>query len=566
MRQQRQIATLLEQAVALQQNAAFADAEAVYREILALRPQHFDAIQLLGALALQSGRWNEGVEWLKKAVAINAMAAPVHSNLAFALNALQRHQDALASANRAVRLKPDFADAWNNHGNALAGLDLPADALTSFERALALKPAFAQAWSNRACVLRDLGRSGEALASCDQAIALQPAYADAWSNRGNALGDLGRPEEAQRSYERAVGMAPDLVVGWNNLGLTLVELGQHANALRSYARALTLEPECAEAHWNESLCRLQMGDLVAGWRKYEWRWARRRIRSGKRVFAQPLWLGADPLDGKTILLHAEQGLGDTLQFCRYAAMVAQRGARVVLEAPAELAALLTPLDGVAQHVEQGKPLPAFDYHCPLLSLPLAFETHLATIPGTTPYLFADVNRARQWRDRIASQDSGNALKVGLVWAGGNRAHVAELRNIDARRSMPFDQIKPLLDVPQVQFYSLQKGPPAQQLSLSANPRVIDLTVELNDFADTAALVENLDLVISVDTSTAHLAGAMGKPVWILNRFDSCWRWMLEREDSPWYPTAKLFRQPAPGDWHSVIQSVRDALFALAAHR
>jgi len=560
---QRQLEKMLRQAVALQQNAAFVEAEALYREILQLRPNHFDALQLLGMLALQSGRWNEGIELLRKAVAINAMQAPIHSNLAFAYNAVGRFKEGLSSADRAVSLRRDFADAWNNRGNALAGLDIPQDALHSYDRAIALKPDFAQALNNRACVLRDLGRSTDALESCDRAIALWPDYADAWSNRGNALGDLSRPEEARTSYQRAVAIAPNLIDAWSNQGLCLVELNERDEALLSYRHALSLAPDHAETHWNESLCLLQVGRLEEGWRKYEWRWQRNRIKASRRTFEQPLWLGDEPIVGKTILLHAEQGLGDTLQFCRYATLVSKLGARVVLEVPADLLTLLANLDGVAQIVEQGAPLPPFDYHCPLLSLPLAFKTSVNTIPSVTPYLFADAARAQLWRARIGD-DAASRLKVGLVWAGGNRAGIAELRNIDARRSIALAQLKPLLDLPFVQYYSLQKGASAQQLAQlqseqAVGQEVIDYAEELTDFADTAALVENLDLIISVDTSTAHLAGAMGKPVWILNRFDTCWRWMLERDDSPWYPSARLFRQPALGDWENVIESVRAAL-------
>ncbi|WP_038712766.1 tetratricopeptide repeat protein [Burkholderia sp. lig30] len=562
--QQRKLDAMLRQAVALQQNGAHADAEELYREILAIRPKHFEATQLLGALSLQAGRFDEGIVLLKNAIAINTMQAPLHSNLAYAYNAQRRFGEGLASASRALALQPDFADALNNHGNALAGLDRLADALASFERALALRPEFAQAWSNRACVLREMGRPADALASCDRAIALQPGYAEAWSNRANALSDMNRPDDAQLSYRRAIELAPALADAWNNLGLTLIDLNQHEQALQSYERALALEPDSAEAHWNRSLCLLQTGRLEQGWQEYEWRWQRHRIKASQRRFAQPLWLGEFPLEGKTILLHAEQGLGDTLQFCRYAALVAGMGAKVVLEAPPELMRLLGTLDGVAELIEEGAPLPPFDCHTPLLSLPLAFRTALADIPAATRYLRPDESAVQHWEERLAS-GAAPALKVGLVWAGGHRPHVAELRKNDARRSVALELLRPILDVPQVQFYSLQKGAPAQQLP--ARPefaeRIVDHTHAFADFADTAAFVDNLDLVITVDTAVAHLAGAMGKPVWIMNRFDTCWRWLLDRTDSPWYPSARLFRQPALGDWDSVVAAVRDALAALA---
>ncbi|OLL32556.1 sulfotransferase [Burkholderia sp. SRS-W-2-2016] len=561
----QQLDHLLRQAVALQQNGALAEAEELYREILELKPKHADALRWLGELALQGGRLPEGVELLKKTLAVNPKQPAAHSNLAYALNGLQRHDEALASAERALALQPKFPDALNNRGNAQAALNRPLDALASFDRALALAPEFAVAWNNRACVLRDLGRYTDALESCDQALALQPNYPDAWSNRGNALGDLNQPQEAERCYRRALELAPGFVDAWNNLGLAQVDLNQRDDALASYERALQLNPAAVETHWNQALCLLQMGRFEAGWREYEWRWERSRIRAGKREFAQPLWLGDFPLDGKTILLHAEQGLGDTLQFCRYAPLVAKLGAKVVLEVPGALLRLIKTLDGVDQLVEAGQPLPPFDCHCPLLSLPLAFRTNEASIPAATPYLFADPVAVEEWRGRLDANatSSGRQLKVGLVWAGENRAHVAELRKIDARRSLTFERFAPLLDVPNVRFFSVQKGMAAPQLAASElRERVADYTDELRDFADTAALVANLDLVISVDTSTAHLAGALATPVWVLNRFDTCWRWLLARSDTPWYPHARLFRQPALGDWDSVIEAVRDALSEL----
>ena len=565
----RHLENLLREAVELQQNGALAEAETTYREILALRPRHFDALQLLGALALQAKRYEEGVQFLTRALEIDSRQAAVHSNLAFALNALGRHEAALAAANRALALKNGFVDALNNRGVALAGAHRPDEALANFDQLLAAKPDFPEAWSNRSCALRDLGLAEEALASCDKALALRPNYAEAWSNRANALSDLNRPLEAKDSYERALAASSGFADAWNNLGLTFVDMNRHADALACYERALTLAPDSAETHWNRALCLLQMGDLAAGFAEYEWRWQRQRIAPSRRTFDAPLWLGDASLDGKTILLHAEQGLGDTLQFCRYAALVAKQGARVVLEVQPELTRLLTGLEGVAALVTAGEPLPAFDYHCPLLSLPLAMRTVVDTIPAETPYLFADREASAQWKARIEAAAPREALKVGLVWAGGHRPHVPELRKNDARRSLDIERFAPMLDVPGVQWFSLQKGDKAvRQLSAMRERhetarRIVDWTDALHDFADTAALVDNLDLVISVDTSTAHLAGAMNKPVWILNRLDTCWRWMLEREDTPWYPSARLFRQPTLGEWDSVIGNIKQALAAIA---
>ena len=566
---QSRIDALFQQALALHQNGALTEAEELYREVLEKKPRHFDATQLLGTLCLQSGRLDEGVTWLERATALDARQPAIHSNMAFALNALGRHDEALARADKAVALAPGFADAYNNRGNALASLARPVEALVSFERSIALQADSPQAWNNRACAQRDLGQAEAALQSCDRAIALNASYADAWSNRANALSDLNRAEDAKVSYERALAIDPGFADGWSNLGLTLVDLGDHDSALTCYERALALRPEHASAHWNQALCLLETGRFDKGWAAYEWRWERATLKAARRTFAQPLWLGETPIEGQTILLHAEQGLGDTLQFCRYAALVARLGATVILEVPAPLMRLCARLDGVSVLVEEGQPLPPFDVHTPLLSLPLALGTTLETIPADIPYLFADASRAAIWRERIAPL-AQNRFRVGLVWAGGHRPHVPELRKTDARRSMSLDQFRPLLAIDSVQCFSLQMGPPAGQLDAlrddpSFSGRIVDLTGPIHDFADTADLIENLDLVISVDTSTAHLAAAMGKPVWILNRFDTCWRWLLERDDSPWYPSVRLFRQASLGEWDPVIERVREALTLASQH-
>ncbi|WP_413196736.1 tetratricopeptide repeat protein [Pararobbsia alpina] len=560
---QNRIDSLFQQALALHQNGALDEAEASYREVLAMKPRHLDAMQLLGTLALQSGRLEEGLEFLSRASTIDPRQPAIQSNMAFALNAMGRYAEALPRADKAIALTANFADAHNNRGNALAGLHRPADALASFERAIALQPQIAEAWNNRACALRDLGQPEEAVKSCDRAIELRDAYPDAWSNRANALSDLNRPDDAKASYEQALAVQPEFADGWSNLGLTLVDLGDHEAALRCYERALAINPSHASAHWHQALCLLEMGRFEQGWPAYEWRWQRETLKHTRRMFPQPLWLGETSLEGKTILLHSEQGLGDTLQFCRYASRVAALGAKVVLEVPTELVRVCAQLKGVDVLVEEGQPLPDFDVHCPLLSLPLALKTTLDTIPADVPYLFADAQRSAQWRERIAPI-AGDHLRVGLVWAGGHRPHVPELRKNDARRSMSLDRLRGLFAIEGVQYFSLQKGSPAQQLdALRADPsigdRIVDLTQDIHDFADTADFVDNLDLVISVDTSTAHLAGAMGKPVWILNRFDTCWRWLLERADSPWYPSARLFRQPKLGDWDPVLSDVIETL-------
>jgi hypothetical protein len=319
-----------------------------------------------------------------------------------------------------------------------------------------------------------------------------------------------------------------------------------------------LHPDLADGHFNAGLCRLMLGDLERGWQQHEWRWDTAQLRAVKRNFVQPQWRGTEDLSGKTILLHAEQGFGDTLQFCRYVTKVAERADRIILEVPKSLQALMQSLPGPLQIITAGDPLPDFDMHCPLLSLPLAFATRLETIPSQIPYLSAPAEKAKVWRDRLGTHD---ALRVGLVWAGDPRKQMPGAHRIDRQRSLTFDQLAPIVDVQNCAFYSLQKGDDAvAQLHNNAlRHRVIDWSENFHDFSDTAALIENLDLVIAVDTSVLHVAGALGKPLWLINRYNTCWRWLLDRDDSPWYPSLRQFRQDSTRQWGPVITRIAAAL-------
>ena len=421
-----------------------------------------------------------------------------------------------------------------------------------------LRPEYAEAHSNRGNALHELKRFGEALASYDRALALRPDFSEAHSNRGNALQELRRFEEAVASYDRALALRGDLAEAHSNRGNALKELARFDEALASYEAALAVRPDFADAHFNEAMCRLLIGDLYRGWEKSEWRWETEQIRNGKRDLSQPLWLGSEEIAGKTILLHAEQGLGDTIQFGRYAPLVAARGARVILEVQRPLHGLMSTLSSTVHVASSGDPLPDFDFHCPLLSLPLAFATRLDTIPSATRYLSARDEQTRAWRERLGRHDKP---RIGLAWAGNPRKELPGANRIDGQRSIALDRLAPLFEVTACEFFSLQKGGEAvRQLRDSAlRHQVTDLTDDLHDFSDTAALIENLDLVISVDTSVAHLAGALGKPFWLLNRYNTCWRWLLDREDSPWYPTARLFRQDTTREWEPVIRRVAVAL-------
>jgi tetratricopeptide (TPR) repeat protein len=534
-----------------------ADAAAHYREAVRLAPGFADAHCNLGAALSRLGHPAEAVASYREALRLRPDYPEAHNNLASALCDLGRPAEAVTSCREALRLRPDYADAHSNLGNALRALGRPVEAMASYRTALRLRPNQPEAHCNLSNALRDVGRTAEAAASCREALRLRPNYPEAYLNLGNALRELGRTAEAAASYREALRLRPDYPDAQNNLGAVAWDLGQAADAEASYRAALRLRPGFAEAHSNLANVLLLTGRLAEGWEENEWRWQARHLAADTRRFAAPLWNG-EPIGDRVILLHAEQGLGDTLQFCRYVPLVGA-GARVVLEVQAPLVRLLLRLPGVAKLVTRGDRLPPFDLHCPLLSLPRALGTTLDTIPGTTPYLAADAALAAKWRERLAGLAG---LRVGLVWAGGRRPD-PNLAIVDRRRSIALDRLAPLGAVPGVSLVSLQKGP-ASRVDPPPDLALHDFTAELQDFADTAALVDGLDLVISVDTAVVHLAGALGKPVWLLNRFDTCWRWLLGRDDSPWYPQLRQFRQPTPGDWDSVIREVRDSLQLLAA--
>ncbi len=571
-------------ALAAYQRGDRVEAERLCRLLLDAMPDYFDALFLAGIIAEQAGRAERAVELLTKAVTVNPDVAEAWYNHGVALGRVHRHEEALASYERAIALKADYADAYYNRGVVLNNLDRPAQALDSYDRAIGFNPEYAEVYNNRGIVLDRLQRHDEAMASYDRAIALKPDYArahnnrgvalarlqrhadalasyeravalkpdyvDAFTNRGIALGDLDRPAEALRSYERAIALHPRGAEAFYNRGNALRDLNRHAEAIESYERALALNPDYAAAHWNLADCCLLLGDFARGWQEYEWRWKLERHDNFKSDFQRPLWLGAESLEGRTILLHSELGLGDTLQFCRYATEVAALGARVVLEVQPTLLPLLADLEGVAHAVARGDPLPLFDYHCPLMSLPLAFKTDLTNVPARIPYLFSNAERVAFWRQKLRNTDKP---RVGVVWSGS-----MALKN--DRRSMPLKELVPLMGE-WAEWVSLQKEVRDSDAALLASRADLrDAGAELKDFADTAALVELMDVVVTVDTSVAHVAGAMGKPVWILLPFNPHdWRWMLDRADSIWYPTARVFRQPANGDWASVVRRVDEAL-------
>lgn len=572
----------LQQALALHQQGRFVEAEQGYREVLQVAPNHFDAMHLLGVLAMQTLQPEHGVELIAKAIALNPNSWGAYNNLGNGQRDLGRLDAALASFDRSIALRPDFADAHNNRAIVLRDLGHLDDAVASFDRAIALKPDYAEAQNNRGIVLQMLKRADEAAASFSAAIALKPNYAEAHNNRGNlakdagnleaaiadfdkalllrpdyatafynrgiALQELRRFDRALSSFDKAVALNPDYAEAYNNRGLVLQELQRIDDAIANFARAIALMPNYAEAHLNQSLCLLQAGRLEEGWQPYEWR-KKLEQAFGNRSFAKPLWLGKEDISNRTLFLHWEQGLGDTIQFCRFGKLLKARGANIVMSVQEPLYGLLQQLNPEIEIINEDEVPTAFDYHCPLMSLPLALGMTLATLPAASPYLFAGEMRRDSWNARLPSKTKP---RVGIVWSGGSKHKNDRNRSIDVR-------ILASLFTADVHWIALQKELKEGDAAVLRQGHVEFRGEALVDFSETAALIENLDLVIAVDTSVAHLAGAMGKPVWVLLPYNADWRWFLDRSDSPWYPGARLFRQDATGSWSSVVSHVRDAL-------
>lgn len=462
----------------------------------------------------------------------------------------------------ALALAPDRPDSWCNLGLTVLHEGRAAEAVECERQALRIDPDNVEALNNLGIALHALNALSEAENHFRAVLRLDPDHANATLNLGVIRQSLGHLEEAARLYRRARKLGVDEARVCNNLALALAELGQLEAAESVCRDALAANPEYPEAAVNLGMILLTQFRFAEGWWWYEARWRVPPLVSLPQLPAATRWTGVEPIAGKTVLLLGEQGFGDVLQFCRYAAMVAGLGARVILAVPAPLSRLMGTLAGVDQVVSQEDGLPAFDLHCPLLSLPLAFATAEHTIPWKVPYLAADPDAVAAWRSGLppAGKTAASAagLRIGLVWAGASRPQQPHAAAIDRRRSMALAQMAPLAALPGNVLVSLQLGPAAAQID-SAPLRLLDVADRLTDFADTAALVAALDLVITVDTAVAHLAGALGKPVWLLSRHDACWRWGRDRVDSPWYPTMRLFRQTTPGDWAGVMQRVTAAL-------
>jgi len=480
---------------------------------------------------------------------------------AFRTGVVQQRAGELAGAEgsyrRALALVADHDEAHNMMGLLAHQTGRGDLAVEHLRRAVALKPSAANYHNNLGGVLYELGRFADAVRSYRKALRLQPNRPDFHCNLGCALAGSGELAPAAESFSAALALDPAHIDAISGLGAALYGQRRLGEAVAVFRQGCKLAPDSPDMVWSLSTTALALGDFETGWAGFEARWRTQSTPPRWYESGAPTWNGTDSLAGKTILLFAEQGFGDTIQFVRFAPLLARRGAKVILLVQPELVSLLASLPGVSACFGFGSEVPQIDLQFPLMSLPSRLGVSLDTIPADCPYLAPDPEAASAWRERLASLPG---LRVGLVWAGDPQSLQPASARVDGRRSLRLGQLAPLAAVDGVSFVSLQKGQPAEQTRAGPPGLTLhDWTSELTSFADTAALALNLDLVVSVDTAVAHLAAALGRPVWLLNRFDSCWRWLDGRDDSPWYPTLRQFRQTSPGDWAGVISRLRAAL-------
>jgi Flp pilus assembly protein TadD len=498
-----------------------------------------------GVALAEQGRLDEAVARFRAATLAWPDSAKAHVNFGVALAQQGKSDEAADHLRLALQIRPDYPEAHYNLGNVLMAEKKHAEAIGHFEEAVRRKPDYYEGYNNLGLALTEVGQLGEAAVILRQAVRLRPETPEPYSNLGLALEALGRFDEAEACHERALRINPHYAEGHANLAGVYRLQGRLEEAAAGYQQALRLQPDSASTHWNRSLVWLQMGHYTDGWREYEWRW--RRNAWPPRRFARPQWDGS-PLEGRTILLHMEQGLGDMIQFIRYAPLVQESGGTVVVECPAFLVPLFSCCPGIDRLVPERDTLPPFDVHAPLLSLPHLLGTTLENIPATIPYLSAEPALVDHWQSHLPP---GGEFKIGIAWQG-NPHH-----KWDRHRSFALAEFAPLTRVPGVRLIGLQKGPGLEQLHrLAGRFPVFELPGPLDEgngaFMDTAAVLKNLDLVITPDTALAHLAGALGVPVWVALSVVVDWRWFLDREDSPWYPTVRLFRQARLGDWAGVF--------------
>ena len=552
----------MEQAVGLHQAGHLSTAIEIYSQILNQYPKFVEVLFYLGTAECQSGLFDQGAKHLDKLIKFKPDHGDAINNRGNALVELGRYQEALQCLNRAVKLKPYDASTFYNRGRALKYLSRLSEALEDFNHAIEIYPDFAEAICNRGIVLFELKRFDDALRDYLKAQLINPDLVMAIYYEADLYEVLGQNERAIATYNRVLIQKPDHVDALINKANLEKDLHRLDDCEESYAAAKKADAQYAETvKWNESLLMLLLGRYREGWINYEARWTGGKQATKGCYRKAPLWLGETSIMGKSIFIHAEQGLGDTLQFVRYLPLLVRAGAAVFFEVQAPLRELIKCMALSVVISVQGDKVPRTDFQAPLLSLPLAFGTELDSIPCDIPYLYADPEKAENWKQSLGQP---NGLRVGLVWSGGFRHNRPDLWAVNERRNIQLEMLASL-NIPGIEFYCLQKGKEAeaQRHTLESagweGPPITNHTDAFLDFSDTAAFIECLDLVISVDTSTAHLAAAMGKSTWILNRFDTCWRWLLEGETSPWYPSVRLFRQPSYGDWTSAVSDLKVAL-------
>jgi tetratricopeptide (TPR) repeat protein len=534
--------------MALRAQSKLDEAINAYRQALSLRPDSPETLNNLGNALGAKGQWDQAVDSYRTALSLRADYAEAHNNLGYALNAHKLYDQAIVSYRRALELQPRSAVTWCNLGNALRETAEWDKSIAAQRQAVALDPNLAEAYFGLAAALLEKVQLDEAQAAAHRALALNPQYAQAHNVLGNILQGKSELNSALDCYEKTLELEPSQLVALVNIGNVMHLKGEYGAALDIYRRVLTIEPDHVHAHWNLGLVSLLRGEFREGWAEYEWR---RKIPEFRQAIARldrPLWDGSDPT-GQRILLHGEQAFGDTIHFARYIHAVISRGAAVSVAAGPNIIRLLSSIPGVEQFAADVQSLPDFDMHCPLPSLPHVLQITEPFWSG--PYLSADPELKPKFAEFIARAEG--KLKVGLVWAGGLRP---------PGRSIALSQLAPLAH-PGIQLYTLQIGPGREQVqSPPPGMNLIDPTAAISDFADSAALVDQLDLIISIDTAAAQLAGALGKRVWTLLKFVPDWRWLLHRDDSPWYPTMRLFRQETDGDWEKPISRLAAELRGL----
>jgi tetratricopeptide (TPR) repeat protein len=511
----------------------------------------------LGLTQREAGRFDEAVTSLQSAIEIEPHSAEAYANLALVRVDQGLIPQAIGCAQQAVSLRADFAPAHNALGLALDAQGDHEQAMTSFREAVRLNPKFAEAYNNLGSALKSLNRNGEAVVCFEQALKLDASSPQAHNGLGTVLQLTDQAADALAEYEQALDLKPDYAEAHSNIGQLMGEVGNYTAAMARYEEAMRLQPALASVRNNRAITLLLLGRLAEGWPEYEWRW---KVAGAPRFpWNRPTWDGS-PLAGRTILLFFEQGIGDALQFIRYAPLVKDRGGNVLVACPRKLVPILSTCAGIDGFVVDGEPAVHFDVQAGLLSLPGIFGTELDTIPADVPYLSAPADLVERWRERLAGE---RRLRVGIHWQGNPNYRG------DRRRSMPLECFAPLAAVPGVKLYSLQKGFGSEQLA-DAGFAVEDLGSTLDQpdaaFYETAAVIKNLDLVISSDTALVHLAGALAAPTWVALPFSPDWRWLLDRTDSPWYPTLRLFRQPAVGAWSDVFAQIARELTQLVAER